>query len=278
MGDPSRASPVNCDAVTTDSDITGTPSLLGAVVILPTYNEVGNIRATLLGLMDCDPLLHVLVVDDASPDGTAALAETVATEHSGRIQLLHRDRKGGLGSAYRAGFAWAMERNYQVIVQMDADGSHPVTRLPRMLGLIDGGDADVVVGSRYVPGGATRNWPVRRRLLSRIANFYARTVLKLDQRDLTSGFRVWRHEALALIDPCARSTSGYGFLVELTATAHQRGLRIVEVPITFVDRVHGRSKMNTAIALEAILMVWRMQRAGVIVVEAPEPALAVIVP
>ncbi len=231
-----------------------------SIVVLPTYNEIDNVQGTLTALMECDPSVEVLIVDDASPDGTAAAAETVAAEHPGRVFVLNRAGKAGLGPAYQAGFAWALERGYQVIVQMDADGSHPVERLPVMLDVIEAGDADVVVGSRYVCGGGTLNWPLRRRILSRAANLYARTLLGLGQRDVTGAFRAWRREALVAVTADGTRTAGYGFLVEMAAAAHDRGLRIVEVPITFVDRVHGTSKMTGGIAIEATLMVWRLRR------------------
>ncbi len=246
-----------------------------SVVVLPTYNEVGNIRSTLAALMACDPRVEVLVVDDASPDGTAMMAEKAGAEHPGRVHLLHRAGKAGLGTAYRDGLSWAMGRGYEVIVQMDADGSHPAERLPAMLDLISAGDADVVVGSRYAPGGAIRNWPLRRRLLSRLANLYARRLLGLDQQDVTAGFRAWRRKALIHVDPGAMTTDGYGFLVEMAATAHRGGLRVVEIPITFVDRVHGTSKMTGGIAVEAIFMVWRLRRPAPTLAEVPRPDLAV---
>lgn len=250
-----------------------TPCVLSSVVVLPTYNEVENIGATLEGLMQCHPALEVLVVDDSSPDGTALIAEEMAGKHLGRVHVLHNAHKSGLGAAYRAGFFWAMERSYEVIVQMDADGSHPVERVPEMLSLIESGAADVVFGSRYISGGATRNWSLRRRLLSRMANLYARKILDVDQRDLTGGFRAWGREALATVGPGALTTNGYGFLVEMTAAAHRRGLRVVEIPITFVDRVYGSSKMNGSIALEGLLMVWHLRASGRPLVDAQQPAL-----
>jgi dolichol-phosphate mannosyltransferase len=238
----------------------GQPPSVSAIVVLPTYNEVDNITPALESLLACDPDLEVLVVDDASPDGTAKVAEAVASEHPGRIHLLNRPGKAGLGVAYRAGFEWAIEAGYDIIVQMDADGSHPADRIPAMLDLLSQGRADVVVGSRYVPGGGTRNWPLRRRLLSSVANRYARAMLGLRQHDVTAGFRAWRTDALITAEPETVTTVGYGFLVEMAARAHRRGLRCAEIPITFVDRVHGSSKMTRAVALEGVLTVWRLRR------------------
>lgn len=230
------------------------------IVVLPTYNEVGNIRLVLDSVLQADPSLEILVVDDASPDGTAKVAGEMAEEHPGRIHLMNGTAKSGLGVAYRAGFAWALERDYELIVQMDADGSHPAQAIPAMLGLIEAGRADVVVGSRYVAGGGTRGWPWQRRMLSRFANFYARNLLDLHQRDVTGAFRAWRHDALATSDPGATTALGYGFMVEMASHAHDCGLRCAEIPITFVDRVHGSSKMTAAIGVEAMFMVGRLRR------------------
>lgn len=236
-----------------------TPRAMTSVVVLPTYNEIGNIGSILDSLMRADPSVDVLVVDDASPDGTARAARAFAAEHPGRIHVIDGAHKSGLGVAYRAGFAWALERGYQVIVQMDADGSHPPDRLPAMLDLIEAGRADMVVGSRYVPGGGTRGWPWRRRMLSRFANFYARTLLGLDQRDVTGAFRAWSREALLATAPDVTTTIGYGFMVEMAAMAYGHGLRCAEIPIIFVDRIHGISKMTAGIGIEAMFAVWRLR-------------------
>lgn len=233
-----------------------------AVVILPTYNEAENIIVILTALMASPTLPDVLVVDDNSPDGTAELARRVAASHPGRVHLLRREARSGLGAAYRAGFCWALDRDYEVIIQMDADGSHPVDRLPVLVDALQHG-ADVAIGSRYVPGGAVSNWPARRRVLSRFGNWYARTLLRVDQRDLTGAYRVWRSTALRVATPNDLTTTGYGFLIELALSAHRRGLRSVEVPITFTDRVYGESKMSGGIALEAMLMVLRLRATAV---------------
>lgn len=231
-----------------------------AIVVLPTYNEIDNIRRCLESLLGAHHTVEVLVVDDASPDGTADVAHRVAAEHPGRVHVLSREAKDGLGTAYRAGFAWALDAGYEVIAQMDADGSHPADRLPEMLDLVTSGAAGLVVGSRYVSGGATTNWPLRRRILSRAANFYARTVLGLTQSDVTGAFRVWTAEALRAVDPASMTASGYGFLFEMACAAQRRGVVVTEVPITFVDRAYGESKMTSAVALEGAMLVWQLRK------------------
>jgi dolichol-phosphate mannosyltransferase len=233
-----------------------------AVIVVPTYNEAG----TILSLLDAverhrstspEVTMDLLVVDDDSPDGTGDLVR----RHPGCgtwVHLLTRTSKDGLGAAYRAGFAAAVDAGYDVVVQMDADGSHPADQVGPMIALLDA--HDVVVGSRYVPGGATRNWPARRRALSWAANAYARTVLGLRTRDATSGFRAWRTEALLAAGTLATASNGYGFQVENTWQAERRGLRLVEHPITFTERTAGASKMSTEVAREAATLVlrWRV--------------------
>jgi dolichol-phosphate mannosyltransferase len=231
-----------------------------AIVVVPTYNEVDNIHRCLEAIMAAEPNVEVLVVDDSSPDGTSEVAHSVADEHPGRIHVLNRGAKGGLGAAYRAGFAWALNAGYQVIAQMDADGSHPAERLPVMLELVFSGAADLVVGSRYIVGGGTANWPLRRRILSRAANRYARSVLHLAQRDVTGAFRVWAAPALRAVDPASMTGTGYGFLFEMACAAQRHGLSVREVPITFVDRAYGMSKMDSSVAIEGALLVWRLRK------------------
>lgn len=228
------------------------------LVVLPTYNEAEGIRIIMEQLLDSPVRPEILVVDDSSPDGTAAIVGEIASVHPGRVHLLVRTEKDGLGGAYRAGIAWAFEHDYRVICQMDADGSHPVDRLPALIDALRNG-VDVAIGSRYVDGGGVVNWPAHRRGLSRFGNWYARTLLHLPQHDCTGHYRAWRAESLRIADPCALTTSGYGFAVELVTTAHRRGLIFAEVPITFVDRVLGESKMTPAIALEAMKMVFRLR-------------------
>ncbi|HEX7834194.1 MAG TPA: glycosyltransferase family 2 protein [Pseudolysinimonas sp.] len=224
------------------------------VVIIPTYNERVNLREIVRRVHDWVEGAHVLVVDDASPDGTGALADELSAGDP-RIHVLHRAGKAGLGAAYRAGFAWALERGYEQVVEMDADGSHDPAHLPALLAAL--AEADVVLGSRWVAGGGTEGWPLRRRFLSRGGSAYARLMLRLKQRDVTGGFRAYRADALRRIDPATVDSQGYSFQIELLWRASQQGLRITEVPITFVERVHGESKMSSAIVVEALVRVTR---------------------
>jgi dolichol-phosphate mannosyltransferase len=219
-------------------------------LILPTYGEVatlpGVIAAARAALAAED--LHLLVVDDASPDGTGALAERLGAE------VLHRPSKLGLGSAYVAGFAQALDAGAELVCQLDADGSHDPAALPGMLALARGG-ADLVVGSRYVPGGGIAGWPLLRRVVSRAGCAYARAVLRVPVRDLTAGMKVWRAQALRAIEPATLRSQGYAFQVELTHRALRRGLRVAETPIVFAERGAGASKMTLRIAAEAAWVV-----------------------
>lgn len=226
-----------------------------AVVVVPTYNERENIDAFLRAVRAAVPAADVLVVDDNSPDGTGALADTVAAE-LGQIKVLHRPGKQGLGSAYRNGFAVALDEGYDVIVSMDVDFSHDPAVIASMLQAVEQG-ADVVVGSRYVPGGATADWPLHRRLLSRWGNRYTGAVLGLGVRDCTSGFRAYRAVALRAIDPASTAAEGYAFLTELVRRLAADGRRIVEVPIVFRDRQFGTSKMSGRIIVESMMLVTR---------------------
>jgi dolichol-phosphate mannosyltransferase len=225
------------------------PKLL---VIIPTYNESENIEPIVARLLTAVPGAHVLVADDASPDGTGKLAETLA-DADPRIHVLHRPAKQGLGAAYVAGFTWGLERGYQVLVEMDADGSHAPEQLPRLLKVLD--SADVALGSRYVPGGAVVNWSKRRELLSRGGNLYVRLALGVTLRDATGGYRAFRRNVLEAIDYRAVVSQGYCFQVDLAWRALRAGFRVVEVPITFAEREHGESKMSGAIVREAFLRV-----------------------
>jgi dolichol-phosphate mannosyltransferase len=226
-----------------------------SLVVTPTYCEAANVT-TLLDrvLAACDS--DVLVVDDNSPDGTAGLVRAHPQYHH-RVHLLSRAGKEGLGAAYRAGFAWALEAGYDDVVQMDADLSHPPERLTALLAALD--TADVAVGSRYVPGGALRDWPLRRRLISRAGNVYVRLVLGLPVHDATAGFKAFRADALTRIGALDSVSNGYCFQIENTWRASRRGLVVTEVPITFTDRGKGESKMSPAIVREALLrvLVWR---------------------
>jgi len=223
-------------------------------VVLPTYNERENVPQIVPAILAASPVVDLLVVDDNSPDGTGALADEIAARDS-RVRVLHRSRKEGLGRAYLAGFAEALRGGYGRIVEMDADFSHDPGRLPALLGV----DADLVLGSRYVPGGGTVNWGPGRRLLSRGGSFYARTILGVPIRDLTGGFKCFRRKVLESLDLASVRSTGYAFQIELTYRAIRRGFKVVEVPITFVDRRVGKSKMSRRIVAEALWMVWKIR-------------------
>ncbi len=227
-----------------------------AVVVVPTYNETRTIDRLLDELFRVLPDIHVLVVDDNSPDGTAARVRSRA-EFGDGLFMLERPGKGGLGAAYRAGFAWALEHGYGSIVQMDADLSHPVSRVGNLLAALD--DADIAVGSRYVPGGRVENWAWHRRAISRVGNIYVAMLLGLGIRDATAGFKAFRRSALQTIDVLASDSQGYSFQIENAWRARRRGLTIVEVPITFTERAAGESKMSSKIVAEALtrVAVWR---------------------
>lgn len=225
------------------------------VVVVPTFNEVDNIEPLCRRVRAALPDAEVLVVDDGSPDGTADRARELGAEIGG-VRVLERTAKDGLGSAYRAGFEMVLREGYDAIVTMDADLSHDPAVIPTMLTELEAG-ADVVIGSRYVAGGGTADWPLRRRLLSRWGNAYTRTLLGLPTRDCTSGFRAYRAPAMAGIDPASTSAEGYAFLTELVRRLAARGCRIVEVPIVFRDRTVGHSKMSGRIIVESMLLVTR---------------------
>jgi dolichol-phosphate mannosyltransferase len=225
------------------------------IVVLPTYNERENVASLLRAVRAAVPDADVLVVDDNSPDGTAALVEETAAEQD-QIKLLRRAGKQGLGSAYRQGFAIALDEGYDVVVSMDVDFSHDPAVLPELLRLIDAG-ADAVIGSRYVPGGATVDWPLHRRLLSRWGNRYTSFVLRLGVRDCTSGYRAYRADALRAIDPGSTTAEGYAFLTELVRRLARQGARVMETPIVFADRRYGVSKMSGRIVVESMVLVTR---------------------
>lgn len=223
------------------------------LVCAPTYQEATNIEVFLRALRSAAPDVDVLVIDDGSPDGTADLAEQIATE-LGRIQVLRRPGKLGLGAAYRAGFAIGLALDYDVLVQVDADLSHPLAVLPELLAQIEAG-ADLVIGSRYVPGGSTPHWPARRKALSRYGNRYEGFMLRCDVRDITAGFRAYRASLLREIDALETRLNGYTFQTEMTRRTVAAGATIVEVPIEFTDRVRGTSKMSWRIVVEALVWV-----------------------
>ena len=227
-----------------------------ACVVLPTYQERENLPRIVPSVLDAAAELDVLVVDDSSPDGTGALADELA-KRDRRVRVLHRPRKQGLGRAYLAGFDVALREGYGRILEMDADFSHDPAALPALLAASR--DADLVLGSRYVPGGRTADWGLGRRLLSRGGSLYARAILGIPVRDLTGGFKCFRREVLERIDLPTVRTTGYAFQIELTYRAVRRGFRVVEVPINFADRRVGQSKMSRAIVLEALWKVWAIR-------------------
>ncbi|MFL6155900.1 MAG: polyprenol monophosphomannose synthase [Marmoricola sp.] len=233
---------------------------MASIVVIPTYDEAESVLEALDRVLAAADA-HVLVVDDSSPDGTAGLVRGHAA-FGERVFLLERPGKSGLGAAYRAGFGWAREHGYPVIGQMDADLSHPPEALAGMLARSrgNGGPADLVIGSRYVPGGGTENWPLSRRLISRGGNLYVRFLLQVPVKDATAGFRVWTSHALETCAVAASESTGYAFQVENTWRAHRTGLSIEEYPIVFTERRLGTSKMTARIAREAMIrvLVWRV--------------------
>lgn len=224
------------------------------LVILPTYNEAENIHEVLDRVRESVPEADVLVVDDGSPDGTADLAEAWGSGHGGGVSVLRRASKSGLGSAYRAGFAEGLKLGYDALVEMDSDLSHDPAALPELIGAVDNG-ADLAIGSRYVPGGSIPAWPKHREWLSRGGNRYAALLLGLQVRDATAGFRCYSAAMLSSIDLGAIRADGYGFQIEMAYAVAERGGRIVEVPISFTDRIRGKSKMSGRIVVEALLLV-----------------------
>jgi dolichol-phosphate mannosyltransferase len=224
------------------------------LVIIPTYNERENLPLILGRVHKARPDVHVLIVDDGSPDGTGELANELALADPDRVHVMHRAGKGGLGAAYVAGFGWGLGRGYSVLVEMDADGSHAPEELYRLLDAVDEG-ADLAIGSRYVPGGTVRNWPRRRMVLSRTANGYSRILLGVDVHDITAGYRAYRREVLEKIDLAAVDSKGYCFQVDLTWRTISAGFMVVEVPITFTERELGVSKMSGSNIREAIFRI-----------------------
>jgi dolichol-phosphate mannosyltransferase len=241
------------------------------LVVLRTYNEAENIDHVLRRIRAALPDAGVLVVDDGSPDGTATMAEKLGDE-LGNIDVLRRSVKSGLGSAYRAGFAWGLERGWDAFVEMDADLSHEPEALPALIAPLRDG-VDLVVGSRYVPGGSIPNWRWHRRVLSQGGNVYAALLLRLHVADSTSGFRAYRAEALRRIDLGAVRAEGYGFQIEMVHQVLRHGGQVTEVPIRFVDRVEGKSKMSMHIVVEALLLVtwWSAKEAGRVLVRGRRP-------
>jgi len=225
------------------------PPIGKIVVLIPTYNERENLPLITARMRAAVPAADVLVLDDNSPDGTGAVADTLAAEDD-QVQVLHRQSKEGLGAAYLAGFAWALDKGYDVLVEMDADGSHQPEQLPKLLAALAG--ADVVLGSRWVPGGSVVNWPLHRKALSLGGNVYTRMLLGMPIGDATGGFRAYRASALRTLDLHDVASQGYCFQVDLVWRAVRRGLSVVEVPITFVERTIGDSKMSQGIVGESL--------------------------
>jgi dolichol-phosphate mannosyltransferase len=225
------------------------------LVIVPTYNECANLPLLVEQLLPT-PDLRMLIVDDASPDGTGQIADQLAAANRARVQVLHRTGKRGLGLSYIDGMYVALRTDATHICQMDADLSHNPADIPRLLHAAEA--ADFVIGSRYVPGGRIENWPLHRRLLSAFANRYIRAITRLAIRDCTSGFRCWRRDALERLPLASIRSDGYAFIVELAWEATRAGLRCTEIPITFVERRRGASKLSTSVILESVVVPWRL--------------------
>jgi dolichol-phosphate mannosyltransferase len=226
-------------------------------VVVPTYNEADSIQILIERVLALGPRYRVLVVDDNSPDGTGGIVAALAAANPGRVELLSRSRKAGIGRAYVAGFEIALQSDAALIAQMDADLSHDPSDLSRLVAAAS--DADLVLGSRYVTGGDTAGWPRHRKLISRIGGRYARTVLNVPVQDLTGGFKVYRRTALEALDIDHIASDGYVFQIETTYKTILNGFRVVEVPIRFIDRVAGKSKLSRRIVLEATVVVWKLK-------------------
>ncbi|GAB3839534.1 polyprenol monophosphomannose synthase [Dactylosporangium cerinum] len=252
----------------TDRGVNQYPGVGRVLVIVPTYNEADNLRPIVARVRAATPAVDVLVADDNSPDGTGRIADELAAADPA-VHVLHRPGKQGLGAAYLAGFAWAGEHDYDAVVEMDADGSHAPEELPRLLDAL--GEADVVLGSRYVKGGKTVGWPFHRHLISRSGNVYVRMALGMPFRDATGGYRAYRTPVLSKIEIESIASQGYCFQVDLAWRSFRNGFRVQEVPITFAERQRGHSKMSSSIVREALLRVtvwgasarWEALRRGV---------------
>jgi dolichol-phosphate mannosyltransferase len=228
---------------------------MNTLVIMPTYNEALNLEHSVVELFAHNPSVKLLIVDDNSPDGTGQIADQLASSDD-RITVMHRNEKSGLAGAYKAGFAWGIERGFDHLVEMDADGSHRAVDLPKLLAATPG--HDLVIGSRWTKGGKVENWPWHRMMLSRWGNVYAQFMLASSTRDMTAGFRVYKASLLQRLDLENLSARGYSFQVEMTRKSEQAKARIIEVPITFIEREHGVSKMSRSIVIEAMLLVTKL--------------------
>lgn len=228
-----------------------------SLIVIPTYNEIENLKSLLESVLSITSAeVHVLVVDDGSPDGTGDLADQISRSNA-RVHVLHRAKKMGLGTAYVAGFRWGIEQGFEILVEMDADFSHDPKYLPTMLELLKSND--FVIGSRYVSGGGTVNWGFGRKVLSRGGSLYARTILAAPIRDFTGGFNGWKREVLAAVDLNSLRSDGYSFQIELKYRAFLKGFKYKEFPIIFEDRKVGQSKMNKRIVFEALKRVWQFR-------------------
>ena len=241
--------------------VTAVPASL---VVLPTYNERENIEQIVSAVLAQGDDFQALIVDDNSPDGTGDLADRLTETHPQRVHVMHRDGKRGLGTAYIEGFLWALAREYQYVFEMDSDFSHDPADLVRLRGAVERGGADVAVGSRWVPGGGTRNWSFLRTFISRGGSLYARLVLGVPVTDLTSGFKCFGRHVLESLQLRSIRSNGYAFQVEVNYRCHERGFRIAEVPIVFVDRRVGKSKMGGNIVAEAVLVVLSLRLQGLL--------------
>ena len=229
------------------------------LVLIPTYNEAENIRSAVTSIRSFMPKADILVIDDASPDGTGDIADAVA-DADPRVHVLHRGTKDGLGAAYLAGFEWGLARKFDVLVEFDADGSHPASVIEGLVEAVSRKDIGLAIGSRWTTGGSVVDWPWHRKILSRGGNSYARAMLNLTVRDSTAGFRAYRSSTLRALDLKDVKTRGYGFQVDMTRRTRDAGIGITEIPITFRERTRGESKMSGAIVLEAM---WSVTRWGV---------------
>lgn len=227
------------------------------LIISPTYNESENIAELIRKVNEINQEYHLLIVDDNSPDGTGDIVEELQHRLFPNVYLERRPGKAGLGTAYKFGFKWALERDYDIIVQMDADGSHEVNAIPDMIEELE--KKDLIIGSRYIHGVSVVNWPIRRLILSYGANVYSRLITGLPIKDATGGFKAWKREVLASIDIDSVRSQGYSFQIEMNFRAWQKEYTIGEIPIIFIDRTVGESKMSKAIMIEAIFMVWRLR-------------------
>lgn len=227
------------------------------ITVIPTYNEKENIGQIVPIILNSMPGASILIVDDNSPDGTGELADLLSQKYKNQVFVLHRGGKDGLGQAYIAGFKWALDHDYEIITQMDADFSHNPKNLPAMLEEIK--NHDLIIGSRYIHGGGVKNWGLKRKLLSRGGSLYAKIILGLPINDVTGGFKCWRADLLKKIGLDSIFSGGFSFQIEMNARAHQAGARIKEIPIIFADRIQGQSKMSQRIILEAIKKVWEIK-------------------